>query len=213
MFGPPSLYYDARAGQYDTPSPPASVSSIPPNSLNLSSVHVKVLPVSTEHRSQTPGAHGSIPTLSSSLPTSFSSHHLHHQHSSKPSPNSRASPPAQAQGSPTRATRSRAMSDVSARPVHRRRGHSANEVSDAGVAADPLKPPKQSLSTWQFFFTEWIQKQDGRKLNVAQAAKEAGKEYKLLSDAEKEVCLLCPPELTCFADCLSLMPVAQPRLD
>jgi hypothetical protein len=43
------------------------------------------------------------------------------------------------------------------------------------------------LSTWQFFFTEWIQRQDGRKLNVAQAAKEAGKEYKKLTDAEKEV--------------------------
>jgi hypothetical protein len=59
------------------------------------------------------------------------------------------------------------------------------DASEANTTADPLKSPKQLLSTWQFFFTKWIQKQDGRKLGVTQAAKEAGK--KLLSDAEREV--------------------------
>ncbi|KZS94117.1 hypothetical protein SISNIDRAFT_549330 [Sistotremastrum niveocremeum HHB9708] len=59
-----------------------------------------------------------------------------------------------------------------------------------------LRPPKQSLSTWQIFFTDWIQRHSDdvsagqglgqKKLNVAQAAKQAGKEYARLSVAEKE---------------------------
>jgi hypothetical protein len=46
-------------------------------------------------------------------------------------------------------------------------------------------------SAWQLYFTDWIQRQQRlgtRKLNVAQAAKEAGQEYASLSAAEKEVC-------------------------
>lgn len=52
-----------------------------------------------------------------------------------------------------------------------------------------LRPPKLAPSAWQLYFTDWIQKQQAsgtRKLNVAQAAKEAGQEYALLSLAEKE---------------------------
>jgi len=53
-----------------------------------------------------------------------------------------------------------------------------------------LRPPKLAPSAWQLYFTDWIQKQQAsgtRKLNVAQAAKEAGQEYACLSPAEKEV--------------------------
>ena len=53
-----------------------------------------------------------------------------------------------------------------------------------------LKPPKLAPSAWQLYFTDWIQKQQAsstRKLNVAQAAKEAGQEYAGLSPEEKEV--------------------------
>jgi len=52
-----------------------------------------------------------------------------------------------------------------------------------------LKPPKLAPSAWQLYFTDWIQKQQAsgtRKLNVAQAAKEAGQEYAGLSQEEKE---------------------------
>ncbi|PFH51305.1 hypothetical protein AMATHDRAFT_75032 [Amanita thiersii Skay4041] len=52
-----------------------------------------------------------------------------------------------------------------------------------------LKPPKLAPSAWQLYFTDWIQKQQAsgtRKLNVAQAAKEAGQEYANLSAEEKE---------------------------
>jgi hypothetical protein len=53
-----------------------------------------------------------------------------------------------------------------------------------------LRPPKLAPSAWQLYFTDWIQRQQAsntRKLNVAQAAKEAGQEYACLSSEEKEV--------------------------
>lgn len=53
-----------------------------------------------------------------------------------------------------------------------------------------LKPPKLAPSAWQLYFTDWIQRQQAsgtRKLNVAQAAKEAGQEYASLTPEEKEV--------------------------
>jgi len=56
-----------------------------------------------------------------------------------------------------------------------------------------LRPPKLAPSAWQLYFTDWIQKQQSsgtRKLNVAQAAKEAGQEYASLTPAEKEVSFL-----------------------
>lgn len=61
----------------------------------------------------------------------------------------------------------------------------ANEVP----LKSALKPPKLAPSAWQLYFTDWIQRQqqlNTRKLNVAQAAKEAGQEYASLSAEEKE---------------------------
>jgi len=52
-----------------------------------------------------------------------------------------------------------------------------------------LRPPKLAPSAWQLYFTDWISRQQAsntRKLNVAQAAKEAGQEYASLSPEEKE---------------------------
>ncbi|KAI0268130.1 hypothetical protein BC834DRAFT_923240 [Gloeopeniophorella convolvens] len=52
-----------------------------------------------------------------------------------------------------------------------------------------LRPPKLAPSAWQLYFTDWIQRHQAsstRKLNVAQAAKEAGVEYARLSPEEKE---------------------------
>jgi len=54
-----------------------------------------------------------------------------------------------------------------------------------------LHPPKQAPSTWQIFFTEFLQdyksKNPTKKLNVSQAAKEGGAVYKSLNAREKEV--------------------------
>ncbi|KIY69706.1 hypothetical protein CYLTODRAFT_420393 [Cylindrobasidium torrendii FP15055 ss-10] len=62
-----------------------------------------------------------------------------------------------------------------------------NESSTPAKSA--LRPPKLAPSAWQLYFTDWIQKQQAtstRKLNVAQAAKEAGQEYAGLTTDEKE---------------------------
>lgn len=67
------------------------------------------------------------------------------------------------------------------------------ERSERATENPPLKPvlrpPKLAPSAWQLYFTDWIQRQQAsntRKLNVAQAAKEAGQEYASLSPEEKE---------------------------
>ncbi|KAG6884765.1 hypothetical protein C0993_008462 [Termitomyces sp. T159_Od127] len=57
------------------------------------------------------------------------------------------------------------------------------------VLKSVLRPPKLAPSAWQLYFTDWIQNQQAngtRKLNVAQAAKEAGQEYASLTEEEKE---------------------------
>nr|BAG24407.1 hypothetical protein [Coprinopsis cinerea] len=66
---------------------------------------------------------------------------------------------------------------------------SSAEKSSEPPSKSLLKPPKLAPSAWQLYFTDWIQKQQRlgtRKLNVAQAAKEAGQEYASLSPEEKE---------------------------
>lgn len=66
-------------------------------------------------------------------------------------------------------------------------------ITDIAVQTAPtksaLQPPKLAPSAWQLYFTDWIsnhQANSDRKLNVAQAAKEAGQEYATLTEAEKE---------------------------
>ncbi|KAJ7619039.1 hypothetical protein B0H17DRAFT_940452, partial [Mycena rosella] len=54
------------------------------------------------------------------------------------------------------------------------------------------RPPKLTPSAWQLYLTDWIQQQQAsssRKLNFAQAAKEASQEYASLSEEEKEACI------------------------
>ena len=70
-------------------------------------------------------------------------------------------------------------------------GRSANSKSiNIAPQKSLLRPPKLAPSAWQLYFTDWIQRHQAsstRKLNVAQAAKEAGVEYARLSPEEKEV--------------------------
>ncbi|KAH7887528.1 GRIM-19 protein-domain-containing protein [Phlebopus sp. FC_14] len=61
--------------------------------------------------------------------------------------------------------------------------------SEAPPLKSVLKQPKLAPSAWQLYFTDWIQRHQAtstRKLNVAQAAKEAGQEYANLTPEEKE---------------------------
>ncbi|KIK67764.1 hypothetical protein GYMLUDRAFT_155078 [Collybiopsis luxurians FD-317 M1] len=64
-----------------------------------------------------------------------------------------------------------------------------DKLNDSVPTKSALRPPKLAPSAWQLYFTDWIQRQQAsntRKLNVAQAAKEAGQEYASLSPEEKE---------------------------
>lgn len=93
--------------------------------------------------------------------------------------------------------RAESFSTVDDRDATVRRGK--KRVPDEGELQDKphesppvksmLRPPKLAPSAWQLYFTDWIQRQQAsssRKLNVAQAAKEAGQEYASLSEDEKE---------------------------
>ncbi|KAG1725901.1 hypothetical protein EDD22DRAFT_1018869 [Suillus occidentalis] len=71
--------------------------------------------------------------------------------------------------------------------VRRKKWLSAEELSRADKS--DLSPLKLAPSAWQLYFTDWIQRHQAtstRKLNVAQAAKEAGQEYASLTPEEKE---------------------------
>jgi hypothetical protein len=62
-------------------------------------------------------------------------------------------------------------------------------ATDSLPAKSLLQPPKLAPSAWQLYFTDWISRHQAtntRKLNVAQAAKEAGQEYALLTDSQKD---------------------------
>ncbi|KAG0709885.1 hypothetical protein DFH29DRAFT_792463 [Suillus ampliporus] len=88
------------------------------------------------------------------------------------------------------------VSDDRDATVRRKKRQSTEELSREEKAADPapplksvLKQPKLAPSAWQLYFTDWIQRHQAtstRKLNVAQAAKEAGQEYANLTPEEKE---------------------------
>ncbi|KLO15908.1 hypothetical protein SCHPADRAFT_824051 [Schizopora paradoxa] len=101
--------------------------------------------------------------------------------------------------------RSRAQREPSTSPSVRgssveQEGLTDEQAGAAGgrtPARSELRPPKLAPSTWQLYFTDWIQRHQqrtsalgdedgGRKLNVAQAAKEAGAEYASLTPEQKE---------------------------
>ncbi|KAF8897809.1 hypothetical protein BD779DRAFT_1432085 [Infundibulicybe gibba] len=117
------------------------------------------------------------------------------QSSSAPSP-SEPSAPSLAR-SYSRRAESVSVSDDRDATIRRRKRISPTQdtpsVSMDKSSDSPLKsvlrPPKLAPSAWQLYFTDWIQRHQAsntRKLNVAQAAKEAGQEYACLTPEEKE---------------------------
>lgn len=119
------------------------------------------------------------------------------QSSSAPSPSHTRPPLAYSRAYSTR--RSESISEHDDRDATvRRKKRSVDEVEEAQAQekrseSPPLKPvlrpPKLAPSAWQLYFTDWIQRHQAsshKKLNVAQAAKEAGQEYARLSADEKE---------------------------
>ncbi|KAL1739161.1 EXP1-like protein [Schizophyllum fasciatum] len=124
---------------------------------------------------------------------------LHSRHDSLSSPHSfqSSSAPSMTQRAPSSSRpysrRSESVSQDDPDATVRRRKRAAPSESSQAESGAPtkseLRPPKLAPSAWQLYFTDWIQKQQAsstRKLNVAQAAKEAGQDYAALSAAEKE---------------------------
>ncbi|KAH9899641.1 hypothetical protein C8Q73DRAFT_743534 [Cubamyces lactineus] len=75
------------------------------------------------------------------------------------------------------------------RPVEEGEVQPRVKRSESPPLKSTLRPPKLAPSAWQLYFTDWIQRHQAsssKKLNVAQAAKEAGQEYAKLSPEEKE---------------------------
>ncbi|KAH9850797.1 hypothetical protein C2E23DRAFT_869747 [Lenzites betulinus] len=75
------------------------------------------------------------------------------------------------------------------RPVEEGESQPREKRSESPPLRSTLRPPKLAPSAWQLYFTDWIQRHQAsssKKLNVAQAAKEAGQEYAKLSPEEKE---------------------------
>lgn len=84
-----------------------------------------------------------------------------------------------------RKKRSLVSGDEEHRPTERTGEGKSNDAPQKSV----LRPPKLAPSAWQLYFTDWIQRHQAtspKKLNVAQAAKEAGQEYARLTPEEKE---------------------------
>ncbi|TFK43764.1 hypothetical protein BDQ12DRAFT_662349 [Crucibulum laeve] len=117
------------------------------------------------------------------------------QSSSAPSQSELPRAPSMARSFSRRAESVSVSDDRDATVRRKKRLPNAEDPPTTDKASDPLpmksllRPPKLAPSAWQLYFTDWIQKQQlsgTRKLNVAQAAKEAGQEYACLSTAEKE---------------------------
>ncbi|KAL7282569.1 hypothetical protein PYCCODRAFT_1466082 [Trametes coccinea BRFM310] len=120
------------------------------------------------------------------------------QSSSAPSP-SHARPPLVVHSRPYSTRRSESISEHDDRDATvRRKKRPMEELeepelrekrSESPPLKSTLRPPKLAPSAWQLYFTDWIQRHQAsssKKLNVAQAAKEAGQEYAKLSPEEKE---------------------------
>ncbi|GBE79909.1 hypothetical protein SCP_0211110 [Sparassis crispa] len=74
-------------------------------------------------------------------------------------------------------------------PVDEDEVRPVEKTSESPPTRSMLRPPKLAPSAWQLYFTDWIQRHQAsshKKLNVAQAAKEAGQEYAKLTPEEKE---------------------------
>ncbi|KAF7332312.1 hypothetical protein MKEN_00112700 [Mycena kentingensis (nom. inval.)] len=172
---------------WDAPTPPSASSSRMTHVRTASSPRFSPLSEQRRRRnSQTTSGLLSFPTLSSSAPSGAPpmavGHNTIRAYSSKR---------AESFGGPGAET-----VDKDATITGRRRKRAPSEEADEDYVPSNnppqksfLRPPKLAPSAWQLYFTDWIarhQKTSNRKLNVAQAAKEAGLEYAGLSEEEKE---------------------------
>jgi hypothetical protein len=170
------------SGLFDNTATPSSVSIRTPASSRAS---VRHSPLSCDSTQRIRIRRGSI-TSSHLFQSASAPSHGHIQQTRSTS------------GVASRRAESASLSDDRDATVRRRRKASTSSIeeheksdkaNDSVPTKSALRPPKLAPSAWQLYFTDWIQRQQAsstRKLNVAQAAKEAGQEYASLSPEEKE---------------------------
>ncbi|KAE9409933.1 putative HMG1 protein [Gymnopus androsaceus JB14] len=172
------------SGLFDNTGTPSSASIRTPASSRASVRHSPLSSDSTQ-RIRVPARRGSI-TSSHLFQSASAPSHGHIQQTRS------------ASSMASRRAESVSLSDDRDATVRRRRKASSSSIeeheksdkpNDSAPTKSALRPPKLAPSAWQLYFTDWIQRQQAsntRKLNVAQAAKEAGQEYASLSPEEKE---------------------------
>ncbi|KAG8744584.1 exp1-like protein [Ceratobasidium sp. 414] len=136
-------------------------------------------------------------TLDAALAQSDAPLHFHHVIATPYSTSAPSRPPAPIMIAAGKSRRSSTPDDQAHSggedDLSHKRKHSP-DVERATDLAPPLRsrlhPPKQAPSTWQIFFTEYLQNYKNtnpeRKLNVSQAAKDGGAAYKALTSEQKE---------------------------
>ncbi|KAJ8086926.1 hypothetical protein AAF712_005391 [Marasmius tenuissimus] len=173
------------SGLFDTPASSVSARS-PPSSTSRSPLR-RHSPLSSDHtqRVRIPNSRPSITSVHSFQSSSAPSHLQTRSTSSMAS--RRAESVSLHDDRDATVRRRRKLSIPSA--VEDSQSPDKDKSTDSVPLKSTLRPPKLAPSAWQLYFTDWIQRQQAlntRKLNVAQAAKEAGQEYASLSSEEKE---------------------------
>ncbi|KAF9077026.1 hypothetical protein BDP27DRAFT_1209653 [Rhodocollybia butyracea] len=173
-------------GFFDTSPTPSSVSIRTPAS-SRSSVRHSPMSSDATQRIRVPPRRGSITSAHLFQSASAPSHsHLQVQARSASSMASRRAESVSLTDDRDATVRRRRKVSNSSVEDHEK----SDKLNDSSVPTkSALRPPKLAPSAWQLYFTDWIQRQQAsntRKLNVAQAAKEAGQEYASLTVDEKE---------------------------
>ncbi|KAG9125963.1 exp1-like protein [Ceratobasidium sp. 392] len=134
-------------------------------------------------------------TLDAALAQTDAPLHFHHVIATPYSSSAPSRPPAPIAIAAGKSRRSTTPDAESAGEEDSRKRKHSPEVERPTDLAPPLRsrlhPPKQAPSTWQIFFTEYLQNYKNtnpeRKLNVSQAAKDGGAAYKALTSEQKEI--------------------------
>jgi hypothetical protein len=169
---------------------PSSVSLRTPASSTRSSARPSLLSPDSTQRIRVPARRGSISSSQMFQSASAPSHsHLQAQARSSSSMASRRAESVSFSGDDRDATIRRRRKASNSSVEEHEKSDKLNDSVTQVPTKSTLRPPKLAPSAWQLYFTDWIQRQQAsntRKLNVAQAAKEAGQEYASLSPEVKE---------------------------
>jgi len=177
LVSPWNTLHDSNYFQ-QSPSPPSPSPPPPPQlqQFHLATTHFDLPPPQSAADQLTSSSHSPAPkslrliSHRTSLPAPYHNHYY-----SEPR---------------TRSFERRYSTHLTGDDLKKRKRVSPEPDKDKPPLKSELHPPKQAPSTWQVFFADWLEDHRSRnprqKLNVAQAAKEAGQVYHSLTPEERE---------------------------